>query len=405
MPVEKSWRGKHERALGRKSRRIECAPLHYRALREDRTLSNVQKLHLAKQVTQALFYINLLTEGTQTMEEIKVVWCGMDVSKDEFYAALDLPGEDGNKITVAGLKAERFKRTEKGLNRFWNWVDKNSKDYTVRFVMESTGYLSRQLFNWMKEQRADAQVSIHNARYIANFIKSLNLPHKTDKSDAQAIARFGSERTPTPRQRVAKHWDELKEYQRQRAALIKIRVELENRSPSLFFGETNTINDNTIAAIKLQIKKIDKVIRAHVNEHQDIRKEVHFMCTVPGVQFISACTIIAELGSMTQYSAKQLSAMSGLAPRIRSSGSSLNQSFMGRCGSTRLRQILYLDSIQSVAKIPSLNNLYKRLIQRGKSKMSARCACMRKLLLILRAVVVTSTNYDEKLLKNSCRAT
>ena len=362
-------------------------------------------MYLAKQVTQAHFYINLLTEENQPMEEKKVVWCGLDVGKDEFYAALDLPGEDGNKITVASLKAEHFKRTEKGLNRFWNWVDKNAKDYTVRFVMESTGYLSRQLFNWMKEQRADAQVCIHNARYIASFIKSLNLPHKTDKSDAQAIARFGSERTPTPRQRAAKHWEELKEYQRQRGALINVRVELENRSPSLFFEKTNTINDSAIAAIKLQIKEIDKVIHAHVNEHQDILREIRFMCTVPGVQFISACTIIAELGSMTQYSAKQLSAISGLAPRIRSSGSSLNQSFMGRCGSTRLRQILYLDSIQSVAKIPSLNNLYKRLIQRGKSKMSARCACMRKLLLILRAVVVTSTNYDEKLLKNSCRAT
>ena len=339
------------------------------------------------------------------MEEKKVVWCGLDVSKDDFYAALDLLGDDGNKITVASLKAESFKRTEKGLNRFWNWVDKNAKDYTVKFVMESTGYFSRQLFNWMKEQRADAQVSIHNARCISNFIKSLNLPHKTDKSDAQAIARFGSERTPTPRERAAKNWEELKEYERHRVALINVRVELENRSPSLLFGKTNASNDSVIAAIKLEIKEIDKVIRDHVNEHQDILREINLMCTVPGVQFISACAITAELGSMAQYSAKQLSAISGLAPRIRSSGSSLNQSFMGRCGSTRLRQILYLNSIQSVAKIPSLNSLYKRLIQRGKCKMSARCACMRKLLIILRAVVVNSTNYDGKLLKNSCHAT
>jgi transposase len=52
----------------------------------------------------------------------------------------------------------------------------------------------------------------------------------------------------------------------------------------------------------------------------EIRGEIDLMCTFPGVSFISACNIIAELGSLKQYSARELSALSGLAPRIRESG-------------------------------------------------------------------------------------
>ena len=101
-----------------------------------------------------------------------------------------------------------------------------------------------------------------------------------------------------------------------------------------------------------------------------------------------ACDIIAELGSLKQYSARELSAMSGLAPRIKESGSSVHSSFMSRRSSGRLRQILYLDSFVGVNKIPALHEFHQRLLEKGKKKMTVRCACMRKMLLILRSIVI-----------------
>ena len=75
----------------------------------------------------------------------------------------------------------------------------------------------------------------------------------------------------------------------------------------------------------------------------------------------SAYSILAEIGSLKQYSAKELSAISGLAPRIKQSGSSVDYSFMSRRSSGRLRQILYLDSVPGLPKIPFLQDFYQRL--------------------------------------------
>ena len=93
------------------------------------------------------------------------------------------------------------------------------------------------------------------------------------------------------------------------------------------------------------------------------------------------------------YSAKELSAMSGLAPRIKESGSSVHSSYMSRKSSGRLRQILYMDSLFGVKNIPVLQEFHQRLLEKGKKKMTVRCACMRKMLLILRSIVVHQMPY------------
>ena len=119
------------------------------------------------------------------------------------------------------------------------------------------------------------------------------------------------------------------------------------------------------------------------------------MTTMPGVSFISAYSILAEIGSLKQYTAKELSSLSGLAPRILESGSSVHSSYLSRRSSGRLRQILYLDSVPGVPKIPALQEFHQRLISKGKKKMTARCACMRKMLLMLRSMVIHNTPFNE----------
>ena len=123
------------------------------------------------------------------------------------------------------------------------------------------------------------------------------------------------------------------------------------------------------------------------------------MTTMPGVSFISAYSILAEIGSLKQYTAKESSAISGLAPRLRQSGTSVNSSYMSRRSSGRLRQILYLDFVPGVPKIPVLQEFHQRLLAKGKKRMTVRCACMRKMLLMLRSMVVHKNAFDENFFK------
>lgn len=331
------------------------------------------------------------------------IWAGFDVGKTSFSAALDTPVEDG-RAKLSTLPCRDFKRTPEGVDQFFRWAQKTVPDYDVHIVMETTGCYSQHLTDWINQLRPNIGVTIENARNIHAFIQSLNLPHKTDKLDAQAIARFGTERQPKPTNRPSQTILTLRELSRERTALIKARVDLQNRRDTLTSPIARKINGQTLATLTIQIEKIDKEIKACVVQDEELLAEVHIMTTMPGVNFISAYSILAEIGSLKQYSAKELSSLSGLAPRIIESGSSVHSSYLSRRSSGRLRQILYLDSVSGVSKIPVLQEFYQRLIAKGKKKMTARCACMRKLLLMLRSMVVHKTPFDENFLKNSSKS-
>ena len=332
------------------------------------------------------------------------VWCGFDVGKKKFSAALDLP-DASNRKKLTSLPQKDFERTPAGVTKFFAWQGKIvASGSKISIVMETTGCYSQQLASWLSEYNPSIPVSIENARNIHCYIQSLNLPHKTDALDAKAIARYGTERMPKPTKLLTKTVMELRELTRERTALIKARVRLGNRRESLNSSLVRRINGQTLAALTRQIERLDKEIKACVVQNEDIINEVHILTTMPGVSFISAYSILAEIGSLSQYSAKELSSLSGLAPRIRESGTSVHSSCLSRRSSGRLRQILYLDSITAVQKVPYLSELYNRLTARGKKKMTARCACMRKLLLILRAMVVNKKPFDEKFYKKTLKA-
>lgn len=327
----------------------------------------------------------------------KMVWVGLDVSKATFWAAIDLLDEAGNRKAIHSLPNKEFKRTEVGVGSFLKWVKDFIPEDQFSIVMESTGCYSIQLAKWLRGKDSLQSISIQNGRLTSNFIKSLSFPHKTDKTDAQAIARFGTERTPSPTIAKEANQERLQELSRERSALVKSKSALESRRDSLFDSFSRKINGRAIAALTTQITALEKEIERCIKKNPELEHEAKLMISVHGVGKTSAYGISAELGSLKLYSRKELSAHSGLTPRILSSGSSLLKSHLSKRGSARVRQLLYLDCMQAVEAVPELNALYQRLVANGKSKMTARCACMRKLLLLLRSLVVNDHPYVEKI--------
>ena len=327
-------------------------------------------------------------------EAKKEIWAGIDVGKRTFVAALDdFAAEERKKVT--SLPCRSFKRNQNEAEKFFHWIQEQFPEAEVRIVMETTGCYSERLAGWIRQLRPDIAVTIENAGNIHAFIQSLNLPHKTDRLDAQAIARFGTERQPEPTKFASKTVLALRELTRTRAALVKAKVEFKNRQETLSEPFAIEINKQTIALLEEKIKEVDLEIKKCAREDDEVRKEVVLMSSLHGVSFLSACEIIATFGSLKQYSAKELSALSGLAPYIKESGTSVHSSYMSRKSSGRVRQILYLDSIVGIPKIPALQEFQERLLKKGKKKMTVRVACMRKMLLILRSIVVHQRAYDE----------
>ncbi len=317
-------------------------------------------------------------------------WFGLDVSKDSFTAAFYDGLSDKCQSEVMTFDSSR-----KGVRNFLSWRKKHADmNFPSAIVMESTGYHSGRLAEIMLKLDSSVHVSICNARSVSYYIKS-HVPNKTDKSDARFIARYGYDSQP-PQIKV-KSIDEklLRELVSERGKLVKIMTMLSNKQSSLEFKEIKAVNQSIIAHLKEKIKELEQKVVEVSRQSAEMNAEIELMDSVPGIGRVSAAVIYGTLGSLKQYTRLQLSSLSGLYPKISQSGSSLNKSKLAKTGPSYLRQILYMDATSAIKKIPTLRNLQQRLLARENSrKMTARCACMRKLLLIVKGVVDSGIPYD-----------
>ena len=338
------------------------------------------------------------------MKENQEIWCGIDVSKNDMTAALDIDRD----LPVRKLPLKTFKRTADGLRDMMDWcASLNVPLDMLRVFMESTGVYSRELLQWFQNHFPRIPVSVGNPRHIKHFIESEHLGNKTDALDALAIARMGTIQKPKATPLPPAEYLQLQELVRSRDDLVtKMRsLEVSQKGMPDAASVSSRCFLHVVKVMAAELRKIDMAILDLTERMPEIKTAVRRMCTMPGIGLVSAVTVLSELGPFSaEYSRDAFSARTGLQPVKRQSGTSVNSSRISRNGSALLRKVLYLCSIHAVRKIPSLGSMYSRLVGRGKKPLSARCACMRKMLLILRSMVLNQRDFEENFICSQKKA-
>ena len=105
--------------------------------------------------------------------------------------------------------------------------------------------------------------------------------------------------------------------------------------------------------------------------------------------------ITALLGGRHFERAEQLAAYLGLVPVLWESGSSVKgRPRMSKAGPGHLRKLLYMPALVATRWNPHIKAHYERMLERGKSKMAALGAAMRKLAHLCFGVVKSRRPYD-----------
>src|ERR1700722_18151817 len=123
------------------------------------------------------------------------------------------------------------------------------------------------------------------------------------------------------------------------------------------------------------------------------RERDQLLRSVPGVGKVLSCTLLAQLPELGMLNRKQIAALAGLAPFNRDSGKLRGS----RCiwgGRAQVRRVLYMAVVSAVRSNPVIKNFYAQLRARGKYPKSALTACMRKLLVILNAMLHNKTHWQ-----------
>jgi len=324
-------------------------------------------------------------------------WVGVDVASQTFDAALVRYHQHHPAVSLNSVPVRSFKRSPKGVEHLLTWLDKQGvEDQSLRVVMEATGHYSAELAMWMIEKRPSLCPAIANPYQTSCFIKSMNLRNKTDSLEARALGFYGVERQPVAYEVLSPEHAELRALSRCRDDLVRQQTRLKNQLKRHADSQTvRTLQEKRLAQFKDDIKHIQTAMKTLVKQHDALDSDIKLLCSICGIAFISAVMIIAELGDLRRFKkARPLTAFAGMSPRHHQSGTSIHRkSRLCKQGNPRVRQGLYLSAMVAIRGDNQFRQYYQKLIAQGKEKMVALGATMRKLLILMRAILITEKPF------------
>jgi transposase len=155
-----------------------------------------------------------------------------------------------------------------------------------------------------------------------------------------------------------------------------------------------------VRSLTRQLTKIEEAIVLLCRTDPDLNEQVTLLVTITGIAHLSAVKILAYGGAaLTQRNRKELTAHVGLAASHHQSGTSVKgRSHLAKQGDRRLRSALYMPALVGIVHNPVLRPFYQHLLTMGKPKRVALVACMRKLLLIVRAILINKKPFNPEIL-------
>jgi transposase len=299
---------------------------------------------------------------------LEQTWIGIDVSKDN----LDI------YVLPQNLTLQQA-NSEAGVQALVQQLQALSPSLVV---VESTGGLERALVCSL--QSVAIPVAVANPRKVKGFATALGKA-KTDKLDAQVIARFAQSVQPQPQAIAEAHVQQLSELVRRRQQLVEMQVAEKNRltraTPSVEADLTAHIEQ-----LKQRIEALNEQIQTLAVQQHDWQRKSEILQSAKGVGKVTAALCLAELPELGKLSDKQIARLVGVAPINHDSGKHKGKRMIAG-GRTSIRCGLYMATLVATRHNPVIRDFYERLLAKGKLKKVALVACMRKLLVILNAMI------------------
>ena len=320
-------------------------------------------------------------------------YIGIDVSKAKLDCSLLMD------VTNNKRKSKVVVNSKTGIADLLAWTSKQHvTNDQLHAILEGTGVYHEQAAQALHD--AGVLVSIINPAQVRSFAFGLAIRNKTDDMDSLVLARYGAIVQPRIWIPPSQEARTLQALLKRRAAIAQDLLRENNRLEKADSTDTPSVcRQSIIDAIeflKAQLVKIQKEIDDHTNSHANFKEDLELLKSIPAVGPQVSNHLLAVIHNHSFDTAEKLTAYLGLVPVQRRSGSSiLGQSHISKAGPSEIRAILYMASISAIRCNPHIKALYLRLLERGKSKRSALCASMRKLVQLCFGVLKNRRVYQE----------
>jgi transposase len=317
------------------------------------------------------------TENDNTViEHNRIDYAGIEVSAEELIVALR------REDKLQPLKA--FPNNPQGHKAIVRYLARPGR--RVRVCLESTGVYGLDLALAL-HAAAGVEVMVANPRAVRHFAQALMQRSKNDRLDALVILEFAARmpfqawRPPSP---AARHLCALA---RRLEALTELCAAEKNRLHAV--GATRDlppiIRQDLQRSLRFHARAMQRLKKEALNvvaQDPELERKFQLLRSVRGIAEASALHILAAVAVLSpDLDVRQWVAYGGLDPREYNSGSSVHKKTrISKAGNRHLRRALYMPALVAVRREPHFRAYYEHLLARGKTKMQALVAVMRKLL-------------------------
>lgn len=305
---------------------------------------------------------------------------GIDVSKADFVVARE--GVAGSKI---------YPNTEHGCRDLLKDLEGSSLEIVV---LEATGGYERALSATLGG--AGLPVAVVNPRQVRDFAKATGQLAKTDQLDAHVLADFAARVRPEIRPLASEEQEGLRGLLTRQQQLIQMLQAEHSRLLQATGKGRQGLRKRLkkhISFLELELKLLDSDMDDMLKQSPIWREQDDLLQSVPGIGDRTAHVLLGFLPELGTVSAREIARLAGLAPLNRDSGTMRGKRRIGG-GRPRVRSVLYMATLVATRYNSTVKGWYQRLLATGKPKKVALVACMRKLLVVLNAMMKTKTPWQ-----------
>jgi transposase len=321
---------------------------------------------------------NLSPEGITMQSPLNL---GADVDSRAIWVACD----------ARSFRSQRIANERKAIVSWLKTLPRGS-----RVGMESTGGYHELLAELA--HKAGLQVFVINPRDLRRYAEGVGQRGKTDRSDAEVIARYIAKEhgelhayvPPTKSQR------ELAQLMRRRAKVVEIKGSLSQSLrgvPALKHKARDALS-----YLDGLIEDLERLMQDALNQTAAARKAAEHIETIPGFGELTS-TCLAHTFTRVPYSgADAVVAAIGIDPRPDDSGQKHGRRRLSKRGPSELRRLLF-NCGRAGARMKLWRPYYEAQLAKGLSATAATVILARKMLRVAFAVYKRGELFDPTLMR------
>ena len=315
-------------------------------------------------------------------------WAGIDVSARKLAVCRWRDGKENEKT---------FSNDADGHRELVRWLGSKA-----RVCVEATGVYHLQVA--LALRAAGAEVMVVNPHVAKDFARALSNRSKSDEVDARVLLTYVRRMEFVAWQAPSGAVLELRQIGRRLSDLVQSATDEKNR---LHATKASGVSATVMADVRehvdqlnKRIVRIEKAALAVIEGDDELGEQFRIIERARGFGRRTAVLLLAELAVLDPaMTTRQVVAYAGLDPRVYESGTSVHKpARISKVGNARIRAILFMNALSAIRHDRGACLFFARLVARGKTKMQAIVAVMRKLLHGIWTAMQRRVTYDSSVL-------